>query len=217
MTRLEIVSDVVCPWCYLGAAQLLRALQDRGGSPFDLIWRPFQLDPDMPPEGRDRVAHMTAKFGDLARLEPAHARLVEAGRAVGLAYDFTAITRAPNSLDAHRVIRWATAEGRQTETAMELFRRYFEAGEDISDPAVLAAAATAAGLDGAAIGRLLAGDADRDEVRAEAEAAREMGVTGVPTFLIGRRYAVSGAQPVETWLQIADEIEAASGGATIET
>jgi predicted DsbA family dithiol-disulfide isomerase len=125
MTRLEIISDVVCPWCYLGAAQLLRALTERGASPFDLTWRPYQLDPDMPPEGRDRAAHMKAKFGDLARLAPVHERIAEAGRAVGLAFDFAAIRRAPNSLDAHRVIRWAAAEGRQTETAMELFRRYF--------------------------------------------------------------------------------------------
>ncbi|MBP7000452.1 DsbA family oxidoreductase [Amaricoccus sp.] len=210
MTRLEIISDVVCPWCYLGAAQLLRALEARGASPFALSWKPYQLDPDIPPEGRDRAAHMTAKFGDLARVAPVHARLEEAGHAVGLAFDFAAIRRAPNTLDAHRVIRWAAAEGRQTAVAMELFRRYFEAGEDVSDPAVLSGAAATAGLDGAAIARLLAGDADRAEVAAEAEAARAMGVTGVPTFLLGGRYAVSGAQPVEAWTRIADEIEAAT-------
>lgn len=209
MTRLEIVSDVVCPWCYLGAAQLLRALRDRGASPFEIAWRPYQLDPTLPPEGADRAAHMRAKFGDPARLAPIHARLVEAGAAVGVAFDFAAIRRAPNTLDAHRALRWAAAEGCQTELAMELFRRYFAAGEDVSDPAVLRAAAETAGMDGAAVARLLAGDADRAEVAAEAEAAREMGVTGVPTFLIGGRYAVAGAQPVETWTRIAAEIEAA--------
>ncbi|MBP7243415.1 DsbA family oxidoreductase [Amaricoccus sp.] len=210
MTRLEVISDVVCPWCYLGVAQLLRALRDRGDSLFAISWKPYQLDPDIPPEGRDRAAHMKAKFGDLARLAPVHDRLREAGRAVGLTFDFAAIRRAPNTLDAHRVIRWAAAEGRQTATALEIFRRYFEAGEDVSDPAVLAAAAETAGLDGAAIGRLLAGDADRAETLAEAEAARSMGVTGVPTFLLGGRYAVVGAQPVETWMRIADEIESAA-------
>lgn len=210
MTRLEIVSDVVCPWCYLGAAQLLTALAARGASPFAISWRPFQLDPRMPPGGRDRTAHMTEKFGDLSRVEPIHARLIEAGRAVGIAFDFAAIRRAPNTLDAHRMIRWAASEGRQTEAAMELFRRYFEAGEDVSDPTVLTAAAVAAGLDGAAICRLLAGDVDCDDTLAEAEAAREMGVTGVPVFLIGGRYAVSGAQPVETWARITDEIAAAA-------
>jgi len=209
MTRLEIVSDVVCPWCYLGAANLLHAMTERGASPFALAWRPFQLDPTIPPEGLDRTAYMTAKFGDLARLDAAHARLAEMGRAVGLGFRFDLIRRSPNTLDAHRLLRWAEAEGVQTRAAMTLFARYFERGEDVSDPAVLRSAAEEAGMDGAVVARLLEGDADRAEVQAEVAAAQASGVTGVPTFLVGGRYAVSGAQPPELWSRLAAEIDAA--------
>jgi predicted DsbA family dithiol-disulfide isomerase len=210
MTRLEIVSDPVCPWCYLGAANLMRAVAQADSHPFAFAWRPYQLDPDIPPEGRDRAAHMAAKFPDPERLAHAHARLARLGDEAGIAFRFDRITRAPSTLDAHRVIAWAEPEGLQTRTAMALFRRYFEEGEDISDPAVLSAAAGEAGLDGAVIATLLAGDADRERVRAEADAARAMGVTGVPTFLLGGRYAIVGAQPPEFWADLIAKLEAAS-------
>lgn len=214
MTRLEIISDPVCPWCYIGAVNLLRAVATRPANPFQLLWRPYQLNPDMPPEGMDRAAYLAAKFGGAENAARIYARVEQAAAQAGLEIDFASIPRAPNTLDAHRLIHWAGAEGVQTPVKMALFRRYFEAGEDISDPAVLRAVAGDAGLDGAAIARLLSGDADRAEVRAEAEAAREMGVTGVPTFILGGRYAVAGAQPHETWSRIADELEAAAAGPT---
>ncbi len=138
MTRLDIHSDVVCPWCYLGAANLLKALGERDGHPFAIRWHPFQLDPTIPPEGLDRAAYMRAKFGDDGRIEAAHARLAAMGREAGIVFRFDRIARAPNTLDAHRLIRWAEPQALQTRTAMALFRRYFEDGEDISDPAVLA-------------------------------------------------------------------------------
>ena len=211
VTRLDIHSDVVCPWCYLGAANLLKALSARAGPhPFAIRWHPFQLDPTIPPEGLDRAVYMRAKFGDGDRIAAAHARLEALGRDAGLDFHFDRITRSPNTLDAHRVIRWAEPEGLQTRTAMILFRRYFELGEDISDPEVLAAAAGEAGLDAPAIARLLAGDTDRDSVRAEARAAAEMGIDGVPAFIVAGRYAVSGAQPPEVWTRLADEIDAAT-------
>ena len=210
MTRLEVVSDPVCPWCYLGAANLMRAVAAQEGHPFAIGWRPFQLDPTLPAGGMDRAAYMAAKFGDPSRLEAAHARLVEMGAASGITYRFDLIRRAPNTLDAHRVIRWAEPEGLQTRTAMALFRRYFELGEDISDPAVLRDAAEEAGLDGAAVEALLRGDADRDAVRAEAGAAQEMGVTGVPTFIIAGQYVLTGAQPVEVWEDVIGQLEAAT-------
>jgi predicted DsbA family dithiol-disulfide isomerase len=213
VTRLEIISDPVCPWCYLGAANLMRAVTARAGRhPFAIRWRPYQLDPSIPPEGMDRAAYMTAKFGDPARIEGVHRRLAAMGPEAGITYDFNRILRSPNTLDAHRVIRWAEPEGLQTRTAMTLFRRYFELGEDISDPGVLRAAAEEAGLDGAAVAALLAGDADRAEVLAEAEAAREMGVTGVPTFLIAGQYVLTGAQPVEVWDDVIGQLEAATAG-----
>lgn len=211
MTRLDIHSDVVCPWCYLGAANLLKALAAREGAhPFAIRWHPFQLDPSIPPEGLDRAAYMRAKFGGEDRLAVAHARLEALGRDAGVDFRFDRIARAPNTLDAHRLIRWAAPEGLQTRTAMVLFRRYFELGEDVSDHGVLAAAAGEAGLDAAAIGRLLAGDADRDAVRDEARAAAEMGIGGVPTFIVAGRYAVSGAQPPEVWTRLIGELDAAT-------
>ena len=209
MTRLEIISDPVCPWCYLGAANLMRAVSAGDAHPFALAWRPYQLDPEIPPEGRDRAAHMAAKFPDPDQLAQAHARIAAMGEESGITFRFDRITRAPNTLDAHRVIRWAEPEGLQTRVAMTLFRRYFELGEDISDPGVLRSAAEEAGLDGAVIAELLDGESERAALLAEAEAAREMGVTGVPTFLLGGRYAIAGAQPPEFWTDLIDKLETA--------
>jgi predicted DsbA family dithiol-disulfide isomerase len=209
-TRLDIISDPVCPWCYLGAANLMSALATRPEHPFEIRWRPFQLNPDMPPEGMDRKAYVTAKFGGEGQIDAMNARLEAMGAEAGIAFRFERIARSPNTLDAHRLIRWAGAEGVQTRAAMALFRRYFEAGEDISDAGVLEAAAGEAGMDGAVVARLLEGDADRAEVRAEVEEFRAMGVTGVPTFVIGGRHAVSGAQPIDLWTRVTSEIEAAA-------
>jgi predicted DsbA family dithiol-disulfide isomerase len=209
-TRLDIISDPVCPWCYLGAANLLHALAERPSHPFALAWRPYQLNPDLPPEGMDRQDHLRQKFGDPARVGPVHARIAAMGAEVGAAFAFERIRRTPNTLDAHRLIHWAGAERAQTAAAMGLFRRTFEAGEDISDHAVLRSAAEEAGLDGAVVARLLAGDADRERVRAEAEEARAMGVTGVPTFVIGGHYVVTGAQPPGFWSRLMDELAAAA-------
>jgi len=211
VTRLDIHSDVVCPWCYLGAANLLKALAAREGEhPFAIRWHPFQLDPTIPPDGLDRAAYMRAKFGDDGRIDAAHARLATMGSEAGIAFRFERIARAPNTLDAHRLIRWAAPQALQTSTAMALFRRYFEEGEDISDAGVLTAAAAEVGLDAAAIARLLAGDTDRDAVRGEARAAAELGISGVPTFIVGGRYAVSGAQPPEVWSRLMGELDAAA-------
>lgn len=210
-TRLEVISDPVCPWCYLGAANLLRALGTHGGPhPLAISWRPYRLDPSLPPEGVDRAVYLAGRFPDRTAIEAVHARLATMGAESGITYAFDRIARAPNSLDAHRLIHWAAPEGLQTRTAMAIFRRYFELGEDISDPAVLRAAGEEAGLDGAVVAQLLAGDADRAEVLAEAEAAREMGVTGVPTFILGGRYAISGAQPPEFWQDVIARIAAAT-------
>ena len=210
VTRLDIHSDVVCPWCYLGAANLMKALATREGPhPFGIRWHPFQLDPTIPPEGLDRRAYLQARFGDGDRIAVAHARLEALGRDAGIEFRFDRIDRAPNTLDAHRLIRWATPEGLQTRTAMVLFRRYFALGEDIGDQGVLRAAADEAGLDGPAVARLLAGEADRDAVRAEARAAAEMGISGVPTFIVAGRYAVAGAQPPEVWARLMGELDAA--------
>jgi predicted DsbA family dithiol-disulfide isomerase len=207
VTRLEIVSDVVCPWCYIGKANLDRALAE-AANPFAIRWRPFQLNPDMPPQGMDHRAYYAAKFGE-ERAGAIRERVTEAGREAGIQINFDRVTRAPNSLDAHRLLRWAEPEGVQHALAGILFRRYFAEGEDIGEAAVLADAAAEAGMDREVAARLLAGDADRASVAEEAASAAEMGVTGVPCFILGGRYAISGAQPPETWTRLIAEIEAA--------
>ncbi len=208
VTRLEIIADVVCPWCYIGKARLDRALAE-AGNPFAIRWQPFLLNPDMPSEGVDHRAYYGAKFGE-ERAEAMRTQVAKAAAAAGVTIDFGRIARAPNSLDAHRLIRWADAEGAQHAVAGALFRRYFAEGEDIGNAAVLEEAAAEAGMDRIAVRHLLAGDADRDSVRAEAGEAAEMGVTGVPTFIIGGRYAISGAQPVAVWSRLIAEINAAA-------
>lgn len=208
VTRLEIISDVVCPWCYIGKMQLDRALAE-AGNPFSIRWRPFQLNPDMPPEGMEHRAYYSAKFGE-EEAESVRIRITEAAAAAGVTVDFARIRRAPNTLDAHRVIRWAEPEALQHAVAGALFRRYFADGEDLGDHGVLVRAAAEAGLERSAVARLLDGDADREFVREEAQATATMGVTGVPTFILGGRYAISGAQPAAVWTKLIEELEAAS-------
>jgi predicted DsbA family dithiol-disulfide isomerase len=174
-------------------------------------WRPFQLDPTIPAEGMDRKAYMRAKFGSEERLREAHNRLEALGKAVGIDYAFDAITVSPNTLDAHRVIRWAGIEGPDVQNRLvrDLFKAYFERGENVGDQQVLAAAARTAGLDGAVVESLLAGAADREAVMEEAATASRMGITGVPCFLFEGKYAVMGAQEVATLADAIRQIAAA--------
>lgn len=210
MTRLDIFSDPVCPWCLIGATNLVRALAEAPDQPFEIAWHPYQLDPNLPPEGMDRADYLAKKFGGLDNVDRVHVRVEEAAREAGVPLAFDRIRRAPNTLDAHRLIRWAAAEGAQTRVAMEIFARYFGEGDDISDPAVLASIADDCGLDAAAIARLLAGDADRAEVAREVDEARRAGITGVPAFIVAGQYAVTGAQPKAFWADVAREVAAAT-------
>lgn len=205
-TTLDIISDPICPWCYIGKAKLDRALEARPDHPFEIRWRPFQLNPEMPREGMDRRGYLEWKFGGPEKADSFYQRIEQAARDAGLEVNFDAIARTPNTLDAHRLIRWAGVEGRQTLVVNQLFRRYFREGQDIGDRAVLVEVARSAGLDAEVVARLLEGDADLEEVRAEDAQAREMGVQGVPTFIVGGRYVVTGAQDSEVWLQITDEL-----------
>jgi len=208
MTRLEIISDPICPWCYIGKSKLEKALAS-AGNPFDITWRPFQLNPDMPPEGMDRRTYLESKFGT-DRATDVYAQIEKAATNAGLEVDFSRMKRTPNTVDAHRVIRWAKTSGHQGDLVSALFERYFKLGEDISDHAVLVDAARQVGMDGDVVARLLQGDADRDEVLGEDREAREMGVSGVPTFLIGGTYVVQGAQDSATWEKIIADLTAAA-------
>ncbi len=206
MTRLDIISDPICPWCYIGKSNLDKALAARGTHPFEITWRPFQLNPDMPPEGMDRAAYLEAKFGGPEGAAQVYGRIEKAAADAGLEVDFAAMKRTPNTIDAHRLIRWSKIEDRQNVVVNQLFHRYFRQGQDISDHEVLRDVAKTAGMDEAVTARLLSGDADVSEVRAEDAEARKMGVQGVPCFIVGGSYAVSGAQPTETWTTIIDEL-----------
>jgi predicted DsbA family dithiol-disulfide isomerase len=205
MIRLDIFSDPVCPWCYIGKANLDRALEAHADHPFRIEWHPFQLNPDMPAEGVDKHDYLAAKFGE-DRLVQMHLRLKEASRAAGAEIDPDTPRRMPNTLDAHRLIHWAGLEGRQTAVVSAVMRAYWREGRDIGNAGVLADIAAAAGMDRAVTARLLASDADADDIRARDADARAKGVSAVPTFLIAQQYVVSGAQPPDVWSRVIEEL-----------
>jgi predicted DsbA family dithiol-disulfide isomerase len=194
---IDVVSDVVCPWCYLGKRRLTRALAKEEGGEIPVRWRPYQLDPSIPPGGIDRKTYLSNKFGDSGRLEEIHERLKALGAEEGIAYAFDKIERAPNTLDAHRLIRWASATGAQDAIVEKLFSLYFEQGRDIGDRKLLVETAREAGMDFEAVEKLLADGADEDEVRQEIARAQSLGVTGVPFFIFASRFGVPGAQSAE--------------------
>ncbi|WP_457583142.1 DsbA family oxidoreductase [Ensifer canadensis] len=197
---IDIVSDVVCPWCYLGKARLDQAIVNVGSEVQVAVqWRPYQLNPDLPSEGVDHKQHLAAKLGGQAAVDKAHETLSALGNADGIAFDFDAVKISPNTLDAHRLIRWAATNGEAAQSAVVslLFKANFEEGRNVGDQAVLLDIATEAGLDRPVIAALLNSDADKDAVKEEIGMAREMGVTGVPCFIIDGQYAVMGAQSVD--------------------
>ncbi|KQV27683.1 disulfide bond formation protein DsbA [Rhizobium sp. Root1203] len=194
---IDVVSDVVCPWCYLGKARLELAIadvQDEIG--VDINWRPYRLNPDYPMEGVDQKKALEEKLGGAERVAQGHKMLTDLGREVGIAFDFEAITIGPNTLDAHRLIHWAMVEDREKQDRVvdALFKANFEEGRNVGDRAVLLDIAEKAGLDRSVTASLLASDADSDLVLAEIQAAQQMGVNGVPFFIFDQQYAVSGAQ-----------------------
>lgn len=194
---IDIVSDVICPWCYLGKRRLDRAIAMLDDIETGIRWRPFLLDASIPKGGLPRQDYLMKKFGTAERIAGLHKPLKAAGDAEGIAYGFDKIAVTPNTLDAHRLIRWAHAAGKQHEMAEKLFALYWLDSQDIGDRNVLLKAAVEVGLDGSLVSQLLASEADLDPVIAEIDQAAELGITGVPTFIIAGRYAVVGAQPPE--------------------
>jgi predicted DsbA family dithiol-disulfide isomerase len=204
--RLDIFSDPVCPWCYVGKANLDRALADHPDHPFIIQWHPFQLNPDMPEEGVAKRAYLEEKFGGKARVDAVHERLREIARGAGVDMNPDKPQRMPNTLNAHRLIHWAGIEGVQQAVVNALMRAYWVEGRDIGDLPTLADIAGENGMDRAATLRLLQSDADADDIAARDQDARQKGVTAVPTFLIAQQYVVSGAQPPETWGKVIAEL-----------
>jgi predicted DsbA family dithiol-disulfide isomerase len=208
---IDVVSDVVCPWCFLGRKRLENALAMLPEVEAEIRWRPFQLDPTLPPQGKDRGVYMREKFGNGSKIDDIHKQLTELGDENGIVFDFEAITRAPNTLDAHRVIHWAAQAAPDTQNKLvgTLFSLYFEQGQDIGDHEVLVDAAASVGMDAAVVARLLESDADKATIREEIDTANRIGVRGVPCFIIDQKYAVMGAQNADV---LADAIRQTAEG-----
>lgn len=206
--KLDIMSDPICPWCYIGKAHLDKALAERQDHPFTIEWHPFQLNPEMPAGGMDRRAYLEAKFGGQQGAVKAYAPVVEHAEKAGLKIDFEGMKRTPNTLDAHRLIHWAGIEGRQTAAVSALFTAYFVDARDIGDHEVLADVADGIEMDAAVVRRLLESDVDAQEIRDRDAHSRSMGINSVPTFIVGGRHAVPGAQPPELWAKVIADIEA---------
>lgn len=202
---IDVVSDVICPWCFIGKRRLAAALAQRPDVAVTVNWRPFQLDPTIPDGGIDRKDYLRRKFGDDERIAALHDNVRAAAADTDIAFRFEAIERSPNTLDAHRLIRWAQPLGRQDEIVERLFSDYFLAGRDIGAHAVLAEAAASGGLDPTDVAARLATEEDKEAVRDEIATAARLGISGVPFFIFDGRYGVSGAQAPETLVEVIDK------------
>jgi len=204
--QIDVVSDTICPWCFIGKRRLMRALYERPEIQFDLRWRAYRLDPTIPAEGVDRREYLAAKFGDNPQRDAIASALREAGASENIAFAFDRIDLTPNTTDSHRLIRWAGSAGVQTDVVELLFSAYFEQGRDIGDADVLAQIAEEGGMDGALVRQLLGEDSDRDIIEREDALAHQMGISGVPTFIFGNKYLVSGAHDPEQLLKVIDRV-----------
>jgi predicted DsbA family dithiol-disulfide isomerase len=199
---VDIVSDAICPWCFIGKRRFEQALAQMPSDVEVLVaWRPYQLNPEMPAEGMDRKTYLSTKFGGDARADEIYQRVREAGQTVGIDFDFKGIPRTPNTIDAHRLIGLAGRAGKQDALVEALFRAYFLDGRDIGSRDVLAEVGIAAGLEEKTIRDYLAGRDDVDRVENEDAMARRMGIQGVPCFILNRKYAISGAQEPAVFLE----------------
>jgi predicted DsbA family dithiol-disulfide isomerase len=204
---IDVVSDVVCPWCYIGKRRLEQAIALKPDIPVAVRWHPYFLNPWVPREGMSRADYLTRKFGSVERYKGIAGRVAAAAAAEGLVYALDKIARQPNTLDSHRLILWAGNTGDAGRMKQRLMELYFAEGADLSDPEVLVGAAVDCGLDVDLVRRLLASDADVARVEQEANSAKEAGIDGVPCFVLGQVFAVSGAQAPE---YLADAIERAA-------
>ena len=204
--NVDVVSDIVCPWCYVGKRQLDKAIEMLPDIDLDIRWRPYQLNPQMPKEGMDRAEYMESKFGKGA-VEGFYRKLEAVGEELGINFEFQSIKFAPNTLDAHRLIHWASYDTKnnrpgkkttnQTDLVTRLFEVYFEQGENLGDHDVLVEAAKSLGMDGQLVSDLLDGGRDVKAIEDQVAIAGTMGISGVPCFIIENKYALMGAQNPE--------------------
>lgn len=201
---IEFYADLICPWCYIGWRRLRRAIAERPAAKPDIRWQPFQLNPDMPPGGMDRQLYLHAKFGSRERARQIYGVVEETARRDGLNLNLSRIRRTPNTFDAHRLVRWAEAQGDAAPLVEALFAAYFSDGADLSNPDALTEAAVSAGFSRAGVRTLLAGSDEAATVRAADATARQLGLHAVPCFVFDRRYALSGAQEPSSLLPLLD-------------
>ena len=202
--RLDIYSDTICPWCFIGKRRLERALAARPQPGLSIQWRAFQLNPGMPPEGMDRRYYLEAKFGGVERAGRIYEMVRAAGASEGIRFAFDKIARTPSTLDSHRLIRFAAAAERQASMLEAVFRAYFLDGRDIGSKEVLVDLAQESGVDAEAAARYLDSETDLETVLSEDRIARRLGITGVPCFVFNGRFALSGAQEPEALFQLFD-------------
>ena len=208
--KVEIVSDTICPWCYIGEKKFTLALNhiktQYPDLPVEVEWRPFQLYPETPKEGVNRKEAMKRKFGGGRQGREIAKTIEHNGAAVGIRFNFEAQEKTPNTLDSHRLIRWSKSAGCQDAVVEALFRGYFIEGRDIGDPEVLTAIAEESGMDASIVSDLLKTDADESAIRAQDIEARELGIAGVPAFIFNEKFTVGGAQDVETFVRIMNKV-----------
>lgn len=199
--RVEVFSDFICPWCYIGVHRLDVARAREDAPPIEILWRPFELNPDMPVGGMDRQEYRSAKFGSWERSRHLDAGTEDAGRPDGLTFRYDLMRRTPNTFDAHRVVAMAGEQGLADAMVRRLLRAYFVEGYDIGDHRALAGLAADVGLDPEVVTSGLAGDAQRAPVRQQLARGRQIGISGVPAFVAGGQYAVTGAQPDDVLIE----------------
>lgn len=204
MIQIDIFSDTICPWCLIGKRRLEAALDMRPGLEVQIRWRTFQLNPQMPREGMERQAYLNLKFGGAENAGIVYERIRSTGAADGLDFNFEGIGRTPNTLESHRLVRWAAGFNKETELVEALFQAYFFRGEDIGAKDILLAAAEAAGLDRSAAESFLEGSDLLAEVSEEDRQARALGIDGVPCFIFNGRHALAGAQPPKVLAEMLD-------------
>lgn len=205
--KLDVLSDPICPWCYIGKTHLDKALAAEGEHPFVIEWHPFQLNPDMPDTGMDRREYLERKFGGKDGAIRVYGQIAQHAEDAGIEIDFAAIQKTPNTVNAHRLIHWAGIEGKQNDIVDALFSAYFKEGRDIGDIETLADIADSVGMDASVVTRLLNSDEDKQAIRDRDTHSREMGVNSVPTFIVGSRHAVPGAQPPELWQKVIQDLK----------
>ncbi|MDE1131358.1 MAG: DsbA family oxidoreductase [Ascidiaceihabitans sp.] len=211
--KLDIMSDPICPWCFIGKAYLDKALSAHPNHPFLIEWHPFQLNPDMPANGMGRREYLEGKFGGKEAAVRAYAPVVESAKTAGVAIDFEGMKRTPNTINAHRLIHWAGIEGRQTAAVSALFKAYFTDARDIGDADVLIDIAKNVEMDANVVKRLLDSDEDLKLIQDRDKHSRKMGINSVPTFIIANQHAVPGAQPPELWAQVIADLAAQTDAA----